>query len=240
MELPPENDVCSICHANFHIPCQANCSHWFCGSCILQVWDYGAALHPCKCPLCRREITLLVPSEASPRRQQMADFAEILLRIERYNRLYGERTNGLMQKYESCNLNGHFEMVDDTNPFLAENARPPFSSQEIVTGYDGSTKIITAYNQGAGLFGTLDKHDKDLDLGPLNVTSVNYNCEMSLGGWYCHMVVGVIYVLSPVDLVPEGLLGIFGLLDDLIIVFICFLYVAALYRAVLLNRHGGT
>ncbi|KAL6498444.1 hypothetical protein OROHE_026712 [Orobanche hederae] len=31
MERPPENDVCSICHANFHIPCQANCSHWFCG-----------------------------------------------------------------------------------------------------------------------------------------------------------------------------------------------------------------
>ncbi|KAG8362994.1 hypothetical protein BUALT_BualtUnG0015900 [Buddleja alternifolia] len=54
------------------------------------------------------------------------------------------------QKYESCKLNGHFEMVDDTNPFLAENARPPFSSQEIVTGFVGSTKIITAYNQGAG------------------------------------------------------------------------------------------
>lgn len=67
------------------------------GSCILQVWNHGAALHPSKCPLCRREITLLVPSEASLRMQHMPDVAEILQRIERYNRLYGERTNGLMQ-----------------------------------------------------------------------------------------------------------------------------------------------
>jgi hypothetical protein len=29
--LPPEDDVCSVCHDRFRIPCQANCSHWFCG-----------------------------------------------------------------------------------------------------------------------------------------------------------------------------------------------------------------
>ncbi|KAL0351316.1 UNVERIFIED_CONTAM: E3 ubiquitin-protein ligase [Sesamum calycinum] len=53
------------------------------------------------------------------------------------------------------------------------------------------------------------------------------------------MLVSAIYVISPVDIIPEALLGIFGLLDDLIIVFICFLHVAALYRAVLVTRHGG-
>lgn len=31
MESPPDNDVCSVCHDNFSLPCQANCSHWFCG-----------------------------------------------------------------------------------------------------------------------------------------------------------------------------------------------------------------
>ena len=29
--VPPEDDVCSVCHDRFRIPCQANCSHWFCG-----------------------------------------------------------------------------------------------------------------------------------------------------------------------------------------------------------------
>lgn len=31
MESPPDNDVCSVCHDSFSLPCQANCSHWFCG-----------------------------------------------------------------------------------------------------------------------------------------------------------------------------------------------------------------
>lgn len=80
------------------------------------------------------------------------------------------------------------------------------------------------------------------------------------------MFLSGIYILSPVDLIPEGngsifslkmstycsvydsnssslfagFLGIIGLLDDLIIMFICFLHVAALYRSVLLFRHGGS
>ena len=28
---PPIDDCCTICHESFNIPCQANCSHWFCG-----------------------------------------------------------------------------------------------------------------------------------------------------------------------------------------------------------------
>lgn len=35
MASPPEEDFCSICHENFSIPFQANCSHWFCGKCQL-------------------------------------------------------------------------------------------------------------------------------------------------------------------------------------------------------------
>ncbi|CAK9162683.1 unnamed protein product [Ilex paraguariensis] len=57
---------------------------------------------------------------------------------------------------------------------------------------------------------------------------------------YLAMVLSAIYVLSPVDIIPEGLFGIIGLLDDLIIVLICFLHVATLYRSVLLFRHGGS
>lgn len=68
----------------------------FPGSCILQVWNHTSALRPCKCPLCRREITLLVPSEA----HHMDDGVEILQRIESYNRLYGPRPSDPMQVVE--------------------------------------------------------------------------------------------------------------------------------------------
>lgn len=37
-----------------------------------------------------------------------------------------------------------------------------------------------------------------------------------------------------------ALLGLFGLMDDIFILLICFLYIAAIYRSVLYNRHGET
>ncbi|XP_057793666.1 uncharacterized protein LOC131010246 isoform X1 [Salvia miltiorrhiza] len=180
MDGPPVNDVCSICHQNFHIPCQANCSHWFCGSCILQVWDHTSALRPCKCPMCRREITLLVPSVA----HHAADVAEILQRIEHYNRQFGGSPNGLMQRMQDL-------------PFL------------------------------------LKRLLRDI-MNPQNALPVVMRARV-----YLAMVLSAMYVLSPVDIIPEALLGIIGLLDDLIVVFTCFMYVAALYRTVLVNRHGG-
>ncbi|KAI3763097.1 hypothetical protein L1987_53547 [Smallanthus sonchifolius] len=48
-----------------------------------------------------------------------------------------------------------------------------------------------------------------------------------------------IYVLSPVDIIPEALFGVLGLLDDVIIALIFFLHVGTLYRAILVRRYGG-
>ncbi|KAG7965472.1 hypothetical protein I3843_08G003300 [Carya illinoinensis] len=98
MDAPPANDFCSVCHSNFKIPCQANCSHWFC------------ALHPCKCPLCRRQITLLVPGEASLSQRQDPEVAEILGKVQTYNRLFGGHTNGLFQG--PCRV-VHFELTSE-------------------------------------------------------------------------------------------------------------------------------
>ncbi|XP_022773547.1 E3 ubiquitin-protein ligase RNF170-like isoform X2 [Durio zibethinus] len=151
MEGPPANDWCSICHGSFNVPCQANCSHWFCGNCIMLVWHHGSTFHPCKCPLCRRPITLLVPGEASLRERHNSAVAEILEKVEKYNHYFGGQSNGLIQMFLSA-----------------------------------------------------------------------------------------IYIFSPIDIIPEAILGIVGLLDDLLIVIVCFLHVAAIYRSVLYYRHGGS
>ncbi|KAI8003427.1 E3 ubiquitin-protein ligase RNF170 [Camellia lanceoleosa] len=185
MEGPPANDRCSICHGSFNLPCQANCSHWFCGNCILQVWNYGSALQPCKCPLCRRQITLLIPSDASSRQRHDSDAAEILGKIERYNRYFGERSNGLIQRLRDL-------------PFLLRR-----------------------------LFRDIMEPQRSL---PLVIRA----------RVYLAMFVSAIYIISPVDIIPEGILGIIGLFDDVLIALICFLHVAALYRSVLLFRHGGS
>ncbi|KAF8404277.1 hypothetical protein HHK36_009159 [Tetracentron sinense] len=136
---------------------------WLC-NCIMRVWHHGSALQPCKCPICRRLITLLIPCEAASLgvgHNHDPEVGEVLQNVERYNRLFGGGRPSLIQAHSDC--------------FLI--------SQMAVSG---------------------------------------------------------IYVLSPIDIIPEGILGVVGLLDDLLIVLIFFLHVAAIYRSALLFRHGGS
>lgn len=97
-EGPPTNDLCSVCHGNFQIPCQANCSHWFCGNCIMMVWQHGSGVQPCKCPLCRRPITLLVPTDQSLTHRHDPEVSHILSKIHTYNRFFGARSPGHIQR----------------------------------------------------------------------------------------------------------------------------------------------
>uniref|UniRef100_A0A6N2M8L0 RING-type domain-containing protein n=1 Tax=Salix viminalis TaxID=40686 RepID=A0A6N2M8L0_SALVM len=177
MDGPPVNDCCSICHGHFKIACQANCSHWFCGDCIMLVWHHGSVLQPCKCPLCRRQITLLVPGEASLRERSDPDVAEVIGKIERYNHLFGGNSS--------------------------ENARPSISSPEVVARNNESPKVTSFGHQGA----------RDTK---------------------CHLH------HQPCRHYSRRTFGIVGLLDDLLVVLICFLHVAAIYRALLYYRHGGS
>ncbi|KAI4331772.1 hypothetical protein L6164_016729 [Bauhinia variegata] len=184
-EGPPANDLCSVCHANFETPCQANCSHWFCGNCILRVWDYGSTVQPCKCPLCRRQITLLVPSEDSLRHRPDPEVAQILGRVETYNRLFGGSTTSLIQRMQDL-------------PFLLRRLL-----RELMDPHRSLPLVIRARV-------------------------------------YIAMILSAVYIISPVDIIPEAILGVVGLVDDLLVVLICFLHVAAIYRSVLYIRHRGS
>ncbi|RVW95610.1 hypothetical protein CK203_031578 [Vitis vinifera] len=74
------------------------CGTFLClGNCILLVWQHGSALQPCKCPLCRRQITLLVPAGASQRQCNDPEVSAIVGRVERYNRLFGRCDSSLFQ-----------------------------------------------------------------------------------------------------------------------------------------------
>ncbi|KAH0733395.1 hypothetical protein KY289_004583 [Solanum tuberosum] len=96
-DKPPTDDCCPICFGNFVVPCRGPCGHWYCGGCILQYWNYGAALQPCNCPMCSRKLTDLTP-EASLYSQQDAEVIEVLKKVRKYNRLFIGGTYGLMLK----------------------------------------------------------------------------------------------------------------------------------------------
>ncbi|CAN0927803.1 E3 ubiquitin-protein ligase RNF170, partial [Linum grandiflorum] len=96
---PPVDDCCPICFSEFAVACRANCGHWYCGSCILQFWNYSAASRPCKCPMCSSSITKLTP-EASLLSRQEREVTEVLKNVQRYNRLYVGGARGLLQPFE--------------------------------------------------------------------------------------------------------------------------------------------
>lgn len=137
-------------------------------------------MQPCRCPLCRREITLLVPSALLPEQRNDPDIAETLGKIDRYNRYFGIRSNGLIQRLQDL-------------PFLLRR-----------------------------LFREIMDPQRSLPF-------------MIRARVYLAMSVSAVYVISPVDLIPEGILGFIGLLDDFLIALICFLHVAALYRSFLVS-----
>ncbi|XP_060192702.1 uncharacterized protein LOC132622172 isoform X1 [Lycium barbarum] len=95
-EKPGEDDQCPICFGDFTIPCRTNCGHWFCATCILQLWNYKSTVQRCKCPICCRPISKLVPEDTLLVRQQ--EDSELLRDIGRYNHLYVGGVYGVFLK----------------------------------------------------------------------------------------------------------------------------------------------
>jgi RING finger protein 170 len=50
-------------------------------------------------------------------------------------------------------------------------------------------------------------------------------------------IVAFLYFLSPLDIIPEALFGIFGFLDDILIVFLFAIYISIIYRQIIANRN---
>ena len=67
------------------------------GECILRVWQHSSVLQPCKCPICRRAITLLIPSEVSEAEQQDPEVERIQRDLAKYNRIFGGGPVSFMQ-----------------------------------------------------------------------------------------------------------------------------------------------
>ncbi|KAE9454894.1 hypothetical protein C3L33_13200, partial [Rhododendron williamsianum] len=327
MEVPT-NDCCSICHGNFHVPCQANCSHWFCGSsnytpypfvfpfeneikyncpgkwqiprsasinvylvcfgaspysgnCILQVWNYGSAFQPCSCPLCRRQINLLIPTDAASQQRNNSEVAEVLGKIERYNRHFGARSNGLIQYANELNdilfSNADSTVVVSSYVLFCDNVEPSkiiqfFCSRTIIlmlvleSCILPSKPLLLSWNlficNPMKLYNSdfyklrmqqISKlmHDfflqrfRDLPFLLRRLSRDILDPQRSLPfvirtRVYLSMFLSAIYILSPVDIIPEGIVGVIGLLDDALIALICFLHIATLYRSVLVFRHGGS
>jgi len=48
----------------------------------------------------------------------------------------------------------------------------------------------------------------------------------------------VIYLVSPLDVLPEAVFGLIGLLDDLFVVLLVLVYMTIIYRQIVADRGG--
>jgi len=69
----------------------------FSANCIMLVWQHGSGTSACKCPLCRRPISLLVPTEHSLRQRDDPEVAQIFSKIHAYNRVFGGQPSSFFQ-----------------------------------------------------------------------------------------------------------------------------------------------
>lgn len=53
-------------------------------------------------------------------------------------------------------------------------------------------------------------------------------------------VAGLMYVFSPLDIIPEGVFGVLGLLDDIFVTFLLAMYISIIYRRLVVSRRMAT
>ena len=49
-------------------------------------------------------------------------------------------------------------------------------------------------------------------------------------------LIALLYLLSPLDIIPEAAFGLFGLLDDMFVMFLLAIYISILYRRFIAHR----
>ena len=68
-------------------------------------------MQPCKCPLCRRPINLLIPDDTSQQQQADPQVADIIRNLEVYNRRFGERQSDFIQVLSDIYIIKHIKLI---------------------------------------------------------------------------------------------------------------------------------
>lgn len=71
-----------MCLGPIVYPVETNCGHIFCGECVLAYWRADRWPRACRCPVCRREVTILLSDARYERNQH---YNELTNQIRDYN-----------------------------------------------------------------------------------------------------------------------------------------------------------
>lgn len=168
LDVPAEN--CPVCLGSIDCAVQTNCGHKFCAQCILEYWRHDQWPRAARCPVCRRQVTLLLGRVTGAFGERITDYNQ---------RMSGEWRSPLSYVYDVPTILTHLwqELFSERGPFLIRRL------------YLGYIVILLA-----------------------------------------------LYLLSPFDILPESVFGLFGYLDDLMLCLIAIVYISFVYRTYLAQR----
>lgn len=92
-----DNEQCPICLDQMAMPVETNCGHVFCGPCIVAYWETGSWLRGMNCPICRQEVSLLLPPILTEQEQASDDVRQSLTSIHAYNRRFSGEPRTLLE-----------------------------------------------------------------------------------------------------------------------------------------------
>ena len=171
---PNENENCPICLDQLTIAVETNCGHVFCGPCVMAYYETGSWLHGMTCPVCRQEVSLLLPTSTLTEEQRTDEARQTLSSIHAYNRRFSGEPRTLL------------ENIQDAPVLFRHLMRELFSVHGLVFMFRARVLL--------------------------------------------YLLLAFIYIISPLDLIPEAVAGFLGLFDDIIILVVVLVYVTVLYR----------
>ena len=90
--------ACPICLNDVVMATQANCGHWYCGTCIVDYWRHSSRTGgQLRCPCCRRGISLLRPGLTRDERES-EEGSRLSASIGQYNRRHSGLPISLMER----------------------------------------------------------------------------------------------------------------------------------------------
>ncbi|OTF69420.1 RING finger protein 170-like protein [Euroglyphus maynei] len=206
---------CPVCLNPFLLPVETNCGHLFCGQCIVVYWQQSQWRGgPIKCPVCRQQVNILLPCF------QLNNINQNVNNNSMVSNLNAESTttiNGDSSNEQQPTLNN-----------IADTARQV-------------TSQINSYNRRfSGEPRPWYDYLYDLPTMLRHLTNDFFSFNGLFYMFRLRVIIcffaAILYLISPLDMIPEAVFGIFGLIDDIVVVLLLAIYVTIIYRRFLSSR----
>ncbi|XP_027200439.1 E3 ubiquitin-protein ligase RNF170-like isoform X2 [Dermatophagoides pteronyssinus] len=212
---------CPVCLNPFLLPVETNCGHLFCGQCIVVYWQQSQWRGgPIKCPVCRQQVNILLPC----------------FQLNNINQNVNNNSMVSNSNTESTTSTTNGDSSTEQQPFLNPTNNIADTARQV-------TSQINSYNRRfSGEPRPWYDYLYDLPTMLRHLTNDFFSFNGLFYMFRLRVIIcffaAILYLISPLDMIPEAVFGIFGLFDDIVVVLLLAIYVTIIYRRFLSSRWG--